>query len=388
MRTPRCLACALDPLLLAATQAARADVSLLVTNATTHQVLRFDATSGAYLGVFAQDTGTVSGLAYGPDNNLYVSNLDSQTVEEFNGTTGVSLSTFVGPSGGLLYPHDLTFGPGGNLYVASGETGSIREYDGTTGAFLGTFASGGGLVHPTGLVFHGGDLFVSSGPNGEILEYNASTGAFVATFATGNGLNGPAGLAFNAAGNLYVANFSADDVLKFDASGSYLSVVASGHGLGEAAGVAFGPDENLYVTSYATNTILEFDGVSGQYIKTFASGVGLNGPTHLIFTSSPVPEPCGLVLLGLGAVGSLVSLKGRSSGARRHGGASSVPGAGVVAAAIAASREASATGPGMMPTTRVSSVQAVIVVPSGQVRRTSCGSPRLGRRNITTTIRR
>jgi DNA-binding beta-propeller fold protein YncE len=300
----------LPTVLAVVTHAARADVSLLVTNAGTQQVLRFDGATGAYLGVFAQDNGTVSGLGYGPDNNLYVSNLSSQTVEQFNGTTGAFLSTFVGPSSGLDFPHDLTFGPDGNLYVASGETDSVRRYNGTTGAFIGTFASGGGLSRPTGLVFHGGDLFVSRSNNSQILEFNGTTGGFVTAFATGNGLSGPAGLAFDAAGNLYVANFLADDVLKFDAMGDLVGVLA-GHGLSAAAGVAFGPDGNLYVTSYDTNAILEFDGAGGQFIRTFASGGALNGPTHLIFTSTPAPEPSGLALLALGVIGLFVGISGR-----------------------------------------------------------------------------
>src|SRR5689334_6692291 len=43
------------------------------------------------------------------------------------------------------------------LFVSSFFTNSVLEYNGTTGAPVGTFASGGGLSLPQGLVF---------GPNG------------------------------------------------------------------------------------------------------------------------------------------------------------------------------------------------------------------------------
>ena len=281
-------------LIAAAGGSARADVSLLVSSSGDGEVLRYNATTGAYLGVFAQDPGTPSGLTYGLDGNLYVTNLSTSTVEQYNGTTGAFLSEFIPSSGGLQFPHAITTGSDGNLYVASGETDSIREYSGTDGHFLGTFASGSGLSRPTGLVFHAGNLFVSSSGTNQILEFNGTTGAFIGVFASGHGLNGPAGLAFDALGDLYVANFQADNVLEFGPTGNALGVFASGSGLGEAAAVAFGPDGNLYVTSYDTSSILVFDGTSGSYLRTFASGGALDNPLALLFTSAPVPEPSAL----------------------------------------------------------------------------------------------
>ena len=54
-------------------------------------------------------------------------------------------------SGGLNEPYDLAFGPNGNLFVTSYQTNSILEYNGTTGAFITQFvpSGSGGLTQPT-----------------------------------------------------------------------------------------------------------------------------------------------------------------------------------------------------------------------------------------------
>ena len=83
--------------------AAPARAALLVGSSATNQVLSYDETTGAFLGVF---------VAAG--------------------------------SGGLAGPQGLAFGPGGDLFVASGGTNQVLRYDGATGAFEGVFASGGG----------------------------------------------------------------------------------------------------------------------------------------------------------------------------------------------------------------------------------------------------
>jgi hypothetical protein len=94
---------------------ARAD--LLVGSGSTNQILHYDATTGAFLGVFAS-------------------------------------------GGGLSQPTAHVVGSGGHLYVSSGLTDNVLRYDGATGAFLGVFASGGGLNNPQGLIF---------GPDGNLL---------------------------------------------------------------------------------------------------------------------------------------------------------------------------------------------------------------------------
>ena len=81
------------PLLLLLPRPAVAD--LLVSSYGTHQVLRYDSSTGAFLGAFVSEG-----------------------------------------SGGLFGPVGLTFGPDGNLYVSDEITSQVLRYDGSTGAFL------------------------------------------------------------------------------------------------------------------------------------------------------------------------------------------------------------------------------------------------------------
>ncbi len=126
---------------------------LLYAASLTAGVLRFDAATGDFLGVFCSPTNFASGngaqaLCFGPDGNLYVSDAANNRVLRFNGNSGSFLGVFAHPGDGLWNPEGLVFGPDGNLYVVSnnygggGTTGVIR-YNGATGAFMDQFATGG-----------------------------------------------------------------------------------------------------------------------------------------------------------------------------------------------------------------------------------------------------
>jgi DNA-binding beta-propeller fold protein YncE len=159
-------------------------------------VLRYDGTTGAFLGSFASPIiGGPFGVVFGPDGNLYVGTFAS--VQRFNGTTGAFIDVFA--STGLAGSTGLAFGPDHNLYVGSALTTEVVRFDGTTGALLGVFGSGSGLSGPLGLAF-GADsrLYVASRDTDSVLRFDPTTGAFVDTFiASGSGgLDLPVFLAF------------------------------------------------------------------------------------------------------------------------------------------------------------------------------------------------
>jgi streptogramin lyase len=324
MRT-RLLAALALPFVLLLPHPAAAD--LLVSSWNTDEVLRYDDSTGAFLGAFVSagsgGLGAPRGLTFGPDGNLYVNSFGTDQVLRYDGSTGAFLDAFVPDVGGLGGGSDLTFGPDGNLYVSlgqdiNGEGAQVLRYDGSTGAFLDAFVfnfSGAADAEPFGLTFGpDGNLYVSvdfvpSVPPAEVQRYDGSTGAFLDALVSQ--LGGLSGLTFGLDGNLYVSNNGvADQVLRFDGStGAFLDafVPTGSGGLNEPSGLTFGPDGNLYVSSLDTNQVLRYDGSTGAFLDVFvaAGSGGLNAPRDLIFTPEPVPEPSSLMLICVGALGML-----------------------------------------------------------------------------------
>jgi hypothetical protein len=98
------------------------DGSLYVYSCGTGKVLRYNGTTGAFMGVFA-DVGPYheqNSMAFGPDGNLYVSQYEGDSVKRFDGTTGAYIDDFVAPNeGGVFWPTALAFDALGTLYVAN-----------------------------------------------------------------------------------------------------------------------------------------------------------------------------------------------------------------------------------------------------------------------------
>jgi DNA-binding beta-propeller fold protein YncE len=113
--------------------------------------------------IFVPETSGFSfptGLAFGPDGNLYVAGRDSENVARFNGSTGSFIDFFADLSA-LDRPIGLIFGPDENLYVSGGIfTSDVLRFDGMTGSPLpapgqpgAVFATGGGLSNSVYLIF-------------------------------------------------------------------------------------------------------------------------------------------------------------------------------------------------------------------------------------------
>ena len=118
-------------------------------------ILRYNAGTRAFIDAIVPEGSGPTGnpllgpccMVFGPDENLYVSNLlgvalTDRGVFRYNGVTGEFMDVFVpGNSGGLRRPLVVVFGPDGNLYVgdvgnvAQGGT-AIRRYNGRSSACL------------------------------------------------------------------------------------------------------------------------------------------------------------------------------------------------------------------------------------------------------------
>lgn len=306
-------------LTLGAALSATARADLFVSSFSQNTVLRYNETTGAFLGTFiSAGSGGLSAPhrgIFGPDGNFYVASADNDRVLRYNGTTGAFLDIFaVSPQ--LDYPVDLQWGADGNLYVSSQLNDSIVRFNGTTGAFIDVFVSSGsgGLQGPSGMQFYNGHLYVAGRFSSEVYRYDGTTGAFEQSFGGGS-LSSAFGLNFAPDGTLLVGSGGTSTVARFDPdTGASLGNLVTGGsgGLSLPIGIEFGPDNNLYVASFNTGSVKRYDSATGAWLGDFvtAGSGGLSGPNFMTFATLSVPEPSSLCLL-FGAAAGIISLRCR-----------------------------------------------------------------------------
>ncbi len=179
-----------------------------------NHVNQYNAATGALLNTFTLNTGSggqLSGIAVGPNGNLYVANRDGSPLDNFansviqlNPVTGFAASATIT---GLNSPAGLTF-HNGDLYIALPNSntlfnGEVIRYDpasNSTSIFVSPSAN---IFNPQGIVFGpDGNLYlVSSALFGQaptfVERYNGTTGADMGVFALGSQMDTFFGLAFS-----------------------------------------------------------------------------------------------------------------------------------------------------------------------------------------------
>jgi sugar lactone lactonase YvrE len=278
---------------------AAAQQDLLVSGYSSQAVHRYDAGTGASLGLAATAPGAQS-LRYGPDGFLYACAEEQDRVLRLDGSTGAFVSNFVwddpatpaDESGGLDAPTAAVFGADGALYVASFSQDRVLRYDGATGALIGEFVApgSGALDGPDAGMGFGPDgrLYVPSFNNDRVLRYEADTGAFVDAFVVAaEGLSRPRMLRWRGDGLLYVTSWGNNRVLRFDLAGAPADASAFVTGVTRPTGLVLRPDDgDLLTTSDQTNNVRIFDGLTGAAkgpLVTAAGSGGLVGGTFLEF---------------------------------------------------------------------------------------------------------
>jgi hypothetical protein len=285
--------------------AAQAD--MLVSGFTGDAVYRFDS-SGAYLGVFASHPTLMDGptaLVYNSAGNLLVMNEFTHNVLKFDGTSGAFLSEFISSTtlggAGVTDPADMEIGADGNLYMMShgSEAANIFKFDGLTGSYLGIFAATLPIRHQHGLAFGpGGNLYQGNVDTGLVERFNGITGAAMGSFTSGP--VGPIGDLVFGTSRLYVACGSGGGVARYSAiSGAFLGYLiapGSSHwGMTIDGGI-------LYVSDLGTGEIRKYDTTSPT--DTFLGDFIATGPGAFDLLVMPVPEPGSAALL----LGGLVVL--------------------------------------------------------------------------------
>ena len=132
------------------------DGHLYVVGYGSHNVVRYNAATGEFMDEFVTaGSGGLNDayrLTFGPDGNLYVGSRGADGIEilQYDGTTGAFLGVFASGYTGLeTTPHDIVF-KDGSLYAAVSHHDLVFRFDGTSGNLLETYIAGGsdGIVAP------------------------------------------------------------------------------------------------------------------------------------------------------------------------------------------------------------------------------------------------
>jgi sugar lactone lactonase YvrE len=176
-----------------------------------------------------------SGIAVGPDGNIYVSSVNTGSIYYYDGQTGAPLPSPLpsGPAGlfaflGNAAPAQLAFGPDGNLYVSEFFGSNVRVYNDHSGANFGAQLPNAvtGLSSAGGIAFQSnGDLLVgdgfamAAGQTAQIVRvHNGTKSTF--GFTNLGGVYAPGALMTLPDDSLLIADLVGNYIAHYDANGN------------------------------------------------------------------------------------------------------------------------------------------------------------------------
>ncbi len=240
-------------------------------------------------------------------NRVLISNLNSNLINWHDATTGAYIGLF---ANGINGPTRMKIGPDSLLYVLQwGGNGRVLRYQ-LDGTFVDEFTTVG-VSQSIGLAWDvTGNLYVSSYGDDIVRQFDTQ-GNDLGLFVFGN-LDGPTNIWFNDKGDLLVVDYDGNAVKRFDPSGFYEGVFMSG--LGNAEGVAFMDNGDILIGNGSTSSVKRFDD-SGAYLNEFiASGAGnLLNPNAIVIRENsstgitkPITENASILSPNFGTVFELV----------------------------------------------------------------------------------
>ena len=252
-----------------------ADDMIYVVSEGNDQIQRYrHSTNFEFVDVFSQLAGNVdpTGIAFGPQNQVYVAGYQSNTVVELNPANGQQVRVVLASNSGLRgADNGMMVSASGNLFVPGYGSNSVARVNLATGQAEGQFiaAGSGGLRRTRGIVDEGATILVGGEGSGAIYRFNANNGTLVGTLVSG--LNQPTGMALDRDGSLLV--LSGNKVRRYDRnSGALLATVAEGAAGGIVGGtfVALIPNPALDETP----TVQLGGHTSGNWYNPDTSGIG------------------------------------------------------------------------------------------------------------------
>lgn len=297
--------------ILCVTFRTKSSADVLVNSPFDSSVKRYDD-NGNYIEDFILSGGggiTIpSGLAIGPDNNLYVSDGPSNRVLRFDGKTGDFIDVFA-EHPQLFGPTDLEF-RGNNLFIGmwnqSTFQGGVSRFNATTGAFEQSF--GVGLGRTSGIEFdQNGNLYASKFDTASISVFDPQTGSLLNQINGFNTLGNPMGISFNADNNLIVSDWNGNIRIVNPLTENLEQILISG--LNNTQWHQIGPDGSLVVDDYGNGRLLRYDVETGAFLGELTN-LGFS-PEKFLFISN-IPEP-GFLPIAFGLVVPLVLRRHRSN---------------------------------------------------------------------------
>lgn len=288
--------------------------TLFVSDGFDDVVHRFDATTGAAIMPDIPLLG-VTGLATGPNGDLFAVSSNPPQVYRYNPTTGAQIGgpyvSYNGQNDGhdVFGPEGMAFAPNGNLYIADVTASNVHVYD-TAGNSVASMGSAE-LSQSTDVAFDSaGNMYVVNPGNGNVLKSVGGTQPLLEFFANQTGgLVIPSALTFGPNGELYVLdsdNNNGPAIRRYTAAGAADGAVVSYATTSfQPNDIAFGPDGKLYVSG------IDLSLNAGQVLRYLPDGTAdgaliASGPTYPIFMTFSVPEPGTLVLTMIAATVLLV----------------------------------------------------------------------------------
>jgi len=294
MRFPLLLLCLLLPLGPASAQ----PVSIYVSDAGNFQnppwqILKFDEDGGNPEVFITQNLAWPQDILFlegqnGIGGTVLVSNLNSGRIDRYNAETGAFIGVFTQNISG---PTRMKLGPDGLLYVLQWSgLGRVLRYQ-LNGVFVDEFTQVG-VPQAIGLDWDAaGRLYVSSYNGGYVRRF-ATDGADLGLFIVAN-LAGPTNIWFDAGGDLLVADYDGDAIKRFGPDAVYKGVFIGG--LGDPEGVAELPDGRLLIGSGSASAVKLYT-AGGAFVKDLvASGAGgLMNPNAVVVRRAPLEINAGI----------------------------------------------------------------------------------------------